>query len=53
VNIVHEPRVEGDVLHTFADGSRAEEQIGFRARVDLAAGLEQEVAWVVSEGSAH
>ena len=53
VTIVHEPRVEGDVLHTFADGSRAEEQIGFRAEVGLATGLEQEVVWVASEGSAR
>ncbi len=51
VEIVHEARVEGDVVHTWADGSRAETTIGFVANVDLAAGLDLEAAWVASRGS--
>lgn len=46
VEIVHEARAEGDVVHTFADGSRAAQALGFTARVDLASGLDLEAAWV-------
>lgn len=51
VKIVHEARAEGDVMHTFADGSRAAEAIGFRAQVDLTTGLDQEAAWVAAGGA--
>lgn len=51
VEIVHEARVEGDVVHTWADGSRAENVIGFVANVDLATGLDHEAAWVASRRS--
>lgn len=50
VQIVHEGRADGDVGHTFADGSRAEAELGFRARVDLASGLDLEAAWVARTG---
>ena len=50
VQIVHEPRVEGDVVHTFADGTRAKEAIGFEALTDLSSGLAQEAEWVAQQG---
>ena len=46
VEIRHEGRVEGDVRHTYADGSRAREALGFEARVALADGLDAEARWV-------
>ena len=36
----------GDVLHTSADTSRAERDLGFAPKVDLRTGLEREVAWM-------
>jgi nucleoside-diphosphate-sugar epimerase len=48
---VTEARVEGDVAHTWADGSRAESAIGFVANVDLDTGLDREAAWVASRRS--
>jgi nucleoside-diphosphate-sugar epimerase len=51
VTIVHEGRADGDVMHTFADGSRARDAIGFTAAVGLAEGLDQEAAWVAAGGS--
>jgi nucleoside-diphosphate-sugar epimerase len=50
IEIVHEARAEGDVTHTFADGTRARTSLGFSATVDLSSGLEQEAAWVASRG---
>jgi UDP-glucose 4-epimerase len=46
VRIEHVDRVEGDVLHTASDGSRIEAALGFRAQVDLRAGLRAEVEWL-------
>lgn len=53
VDIVHEARADGDVAHTFADGSRAGQAIGFRARVSLEEGLDHEAAWVATQGAAR
>jgi len=53
VEIVHEGRADGDVLHTFADGTRARDEIGFTAAVSLAEGLDQEAAWVAAGGSSR
>ncbi|RKZ11758.1 UDP-glucose 4-epimerase [bacterium] len=53
VEIVHEARADGDVVHTFADGSRAAASIGFTAQVDLATGLDHEAAWVAAQVAAQ
>jgi nucleoside-diphosphate-sugar epimerase len=53
VAIVHEGRADGDVLHTFADGTRAREAIGFSAEVPLADGLDEEAAWVAAGGTSR
>ena len=42
MEIEHEGRADGDVMHTFADGTRAANDIGFVAEVALAEGLDQE-----------
>ena len=46
VTLEHHGTVKGDVRHTYADGTRAREAIGFEARVDLATGLDAEARWV-------
>lgn len=52
IEIRNAGRVEGDVRHTYADGSRAREAIGFEPRVVLAEGLDAEAAWVAATGAA-
>jgi nucleoside-diphosphate-sugar epimerase len=44
-SILSEGRQDGDVTHTYADTTRAREELGFVPRVPLAAGLERQVAW--------
>lgn len=51
IEIRHEDRVEGDVRHTYADGTRARDAIGFEPRVALAEGLDAEAAWVAARGA--
>jgi dTDP-L-rhamnose 4-epimerase len=38
----------GDIRHCFADTSRARELLGFKAEVELAAGLPDLAEWVAS-----
>ena len=45
VRIERVERVAGDVRHTFADGSRARDQLGFVPQVGLRDGIESQVAW--------
>jgi nucleoside-diphosphate-sugar epimerase len=52
IRIEHAAPVKGDVTHTYADGERAEQQLGFRARVELAEGLDAEAAWVAQRNEA-
>jgi nucleoside-diphosphate-sugar epimerase len=47
----YESRQEGDVTHTYADTTRAREEMGFSPRVPLATGLERQVAWQRERGS--
>ncbi|HKK70027.1 MAG TPA: NAD-dependent epimerase/dehydratase family protein [Candidatus Krumholzibacteria bacterium] len=48
VKIEHHETVKGDVRHTYADGSRAREDLGFEARIPLAEGLDAEARWVAA-----
>ncbi len=48
VTIEHHDRVKGDVRHTYADGSRVREALGFEARVPLSEGLDAEARWVAA-----
>ncbi len=41
----YEARQHGDVTHTYADTTRAREELGFAPRVGLAAGLAHQVEW--------
>ena len=43
------PTRPGDILHSQADISRAEAELGYRPEVDFFAGLEQTTAWYLSE----
>jgi UDP-glucuronate 4-epimerase len=45
LRLVRRPRRTGEVRHTGADCRRAEVVLGWRPRVDLAAGLAAQVAW--------
>jgi len=45
VTIEHAPERPGDVKHTLADTSKAEELIGFRARMSFDEGLERAWRW--------
>lgn len=42
---VHVPNRPGDVRHTWADVSQAEQALGFRASIGLSEGLERTAAW--------
>jgi len=46
VRLEHVDRAKGDVLHTYADGTRARDVLGFVASVPLEAGLDAEAAWL-------
>jgi nucleoside-diphosphate-sugar epimerase len=46
LEIVHAPARPGDARHTGADGTRAAALLAWRAEVDLAAGLADQVAWM-------
>ncbi|UCD57149.1 MAG: NAD-dependent epimerase/dehydratase family protein [Candidatus Hydrogenedentota bacterium] len=37
---------KGDVLHTWADTTRAQAELGFKPRHDIAGGLKKEVTWL-------
>jgi UDP-glucose 4-epimerase len=43
--IQNQGRQDGDVTHTYADTSRARDELGFVPQVTLAIGLERQVAW--------
>jgi UDP-glucose 4-epimerase len=43
---VYEPAQKGDMRDTFADTTRAREDLGFRQTVTLAQGLAREWAWI-------
>ncbi|HYK42259.1 MAG TPA: GDP-mannose 4,6-dehydratase [Thermoanaerobaculia bacterium] len=49
--IIREPDQPGDVPVTFAEVTKAERLLGFRARVPLEEGLRRSVAWHRSEGA--
>ena len=53
VTIEHHDAVKGDVRHTYADGARAREALGFEARVSLAGGLDAEARWVAARRRAE
>jgi nucleoside-diphosphate-sugar epimerase len=38
----------GDILHSFADISRAEKDLGYRPKIDFKEGLKKTVAWFAS-----
>jgi UDP-N-acetylglucosamine/UDP-N-acetylgalactosamine 4-epimerase len=42
---IFDPPRQGDVMHSSADMSRAEEMLGFRAKNDLMSGLEKSIKW--------
>jgi len=44
------PARAGEVRHSLADISRAEDIIGYRVRVNLAEGLERTVEWYIGQG---
>ena len=46
VNVQREPRKKGDMRHTYADTSAARRDLDFTAKVNLAAGLEQQYRWL-------
>ncbi|MGC9359022.1 MAG: NAD-dependent epimerase/dehydratase family protein [Anaerolineae bacterium] len=46
VNVEHVGEQRGDVRHTWADTTRAQEELGFRPRVALEDGLAREAAWM-------
>lgn len=49
LDVRHMGRALGDVTHTYADTSRAREELGFAPKVSLREGLEREIAWVRNE----
>jgi UDP-glucose 4-epimerase len=40
-------RQKGDVLHTWADIEKARQELGFRPKTDIRAGLQQEWEWIL------
>jgi len=46
LNIVNHGRAMGDVTHTYADTSKAREELGFVPQVKLRDGLTRQAAWV-------
>jgi nucleoside-diphosphate-sugar epimerase len=46
VQVEHVGNQRGDVRHTWADTTRAQEELGFRPRVPLEDGLAREAAWM-------
>lgn len=48
-DIVHVDEREGDIKHSVADTTKAENQLGFEPEVTLEEGLEKTVAWYRSE----
>jgi UDP-glucuronate 4-epimerase len=50
LEVVHAPARPGDARHTGADGSRAAALLGWRAEVDLEAGLAGQAAWMAGRG---
>jgi len=49
VTVVHDPPRPGDTLRLYADGSKAERTLGFRAEVPLREGIARLVAWYRSQ----
>jgi nucleoside-diphosphate-sugar epimerase len=47
LTIRREPEQEGEMRHTYADTSRAREDLAFSPRVSLDEGLEQQYRWIV------
>ncbi len=45
IQIEYGDRVEGDVIHTYADGQLARDELGFAAGVSLEDGLDAQVRW--------
>ncbi len=45
-NIRYVPKQKGDVLHTYADTSRARETLGYAPKISLYNGLRDEVEWM-------
>jgi nucleoside-diphosphate-sugar epimerase len=48
IRMEHVEMAKGDVRHTYADGTRAREALGFVAKVPLEAGLDAEASWVAA-----
>ncbi len=46
ISVVREEKQKGDVLHTLADITRAQEELGYSPRANLREGLRQEWDWV-------
>jgi UDP-glucuronate 4-epimerase len=47
VRPVHLPAYEGDVMETHADNGKAARVLGWRPRVDVAAGMRDQLAWLM------
>jgi len=48
VQVVFKDRVEGDVMHTYADISLAARELGYSPKVTLEEGIAREIEWIVS-----
>jgi UDP-glucose 4-epimerase len=49
LGIIHDHDRPGDVMRHFADVSRASQELGFEATVDIAEGLQRYIGWVTAQ----
>jgi UDP-glucose 4-epimerase len=49
VGVEHQPPREGDVRHSLADISLAENALGYRPSVEIERGLKEYIAWASKE----
>lgn len=49
IRVINHERAKGDVTHTYADTTKAREELDFRPTVRLREGLARQVDWVINE----